>query len=415
MSNIKANAEEYIPAQGKRIAFVSQKYPPEKGGGASRISEMSKNLADEGWDVSVLTPPTCYPFGNYARSWSWHRKYIGNNVTVHELWSWQPTSENPGLLSRLMYHLIFAIRAYLWLLMNREEFDVVVTTSPPIFTGIAGLPFAWMEDIVFVADVRDLWIDVAVDLGFISDGGIAERLSRLLEGAILRRADIISVATSTIGDSLISKYEGIDRADLLLVPNGVDTDLFEPSDSETKYPIVYTGNIGHAKDLEPFIRAMDNLRNQNVTLHLVGDGDVRPEYEQLVDEENLRDVVKFHSPVSHSEVADILNAASIGIVSLRHNESLEYCTPVKLYEYMSMELAVIGSDTPGIKSLIDEAECGITVSNEQSEIITALKTLLKDDELRKSLGENGRNLVEREYDRRQITQRFSEELLTAVR
>ena len=48
--------------------------------------------------------------------------------------------------------------------------DVVVATSPPLFTGVAGLPIARLNRAPFVLDVRDLWPAAAVSLEQISAG-----------------------------------------------------------------------------------------------------------------------------------------------------------------------------------------------------------------------------------------------------
>ena len=49
--------------------------------------------------------------------------------------------------------------------------DVVVATTPPLFTGVAGLALARLNRAPFVLDVRDLWPAAAVSLMQIDTGG----------------------------------------------------------------------------------------------------------------------------------------------------------------------------------------------------------------------------------------------------
>jgi len=97
--------------------IVSQRYPPEKGGNASRIHDTAVNLGDE-FNVTVLAPSLCYPPGNFERTWKRKQTERDEGVIVHRLWTWQPQRENPPLLRRLPYYVIFALHAALWLVCS---------------------------------------------------------------------------------------------------------------------------------------------------------------------------------------------------------------------------------------------------------------------------------------------------------
>ena len=62
--------------------------------------------------------------------------------------------------------------------------DVVLATSPPLFTGLAGLALARLKRAPFVLDVRDLWPAAAEALNQISGG---PRRRGLRAGALLYR------------------------------------------------------------------------------------------------------------------------------------------------------------------------------------------------------------------------------------
>lgn len=395
------------------IAIVSQKYPPEKGGGASRNSEMGEFLNKEAWEVIVLTPPSAYPYGNFRKSWKWRDCVNKNGVEVNYLWSWQPGSEDPSLLSRLLYHITFAFHSLCWLGVHRRRVDIILTSSPPIFTGIAGIAAIFSRNTRWVVDVRDLWIDVAVDLGFISDSSIAKKLSEFFERLVLGNADLISVTTETLGSELESKYS-ISKSKITVVPNGVNTTTFYPRSYEKEYPIVYVGNLGHAKRLDSVIRAMSIIDDDDITLHFIGGGDSKLRCQNLVNELNLENTVFFEDPVPHDEVPNILNRSKLGIVSLKKSPSLNYCTPIKIYEYMACELPVIGTDMPGIASVIKEAECGITVDNQPEDIAQSIELLLEDAPKRNRMGKNGRSWVVPNYDRGFIANQFDKELTTLL-
>lgn len=387
------------------VVVVSQHYPPDNSGNASRISDTCTYLADEGWDVTVLAPPPAFPHGQFERSWKRKQTREEHNVTVHNLWAWQPTAEDPGFMNRMAYYVLFPLHALLWLLVHNREFDVMMTSSPPIFTGIAGIPFGLFGRTSWIVDVRDLWIDVSVGLGFIEEGGLAEQISRQYKQLVLSTADRVTVTTSVLGNRLADRYD-LDRNKIVHLPNGVDTDEFEPTDSASEPTIVYTGNVGHAQDLESCIRAMSLIDNPDATLKIVGDGDIKGDLEQLVKEEGLEESVAFTGLVEREKIPNILEEAMIGIAPLKSSSTLEYAVPTKAYEYMASELPVVATGIGEIASLIEDSKGGIMVSNDPNEIATAFELLIRDSERKEELGRIGRKHVIENYDRKKVAERL---------
>jgi len=388
------------------VVVVSQHYPPDRSGNASRICDTCTHLNQEGWDVTVLAPPPTFPHGQFSRTWTRQTTQRTNGVTLHRLWAWQPTKNDPSFLSRMAYYLLFPLHALLWLLFNYREYDVVVTSSPPIFTGIAGLPIGLLTGKPWIVDIRDLWIDAAVGLEFISDGGAIERVSRWYEQLMLRTADRITVTTTVLGERLVDRY-GIDEGIVRHVPNGVDTDEYRPTNVDPDPTIVYTGNVGHAQDLDACIRAMSSVESSNAILRIVGDGDTRDRLEELVAEHGLEDRVEFTGLVPRETIPDVLNAAMIGVAPLKHEETLEYAVPTKAYEYMSCEVPVVATGAGEIDTLIEESGGGLFVDNDAERLAEAFESLLTDAALRESLGENGREHMIENYDRGVVARRLS--------
>jgi glycosyltransferase involved in cell wall biosynthesis len=391
------------------VLVVSQTYPPEKGGNAARIGDTCSHLVDEGWGVTVLAPPPTYPHGEFERSWTRKETHTREDVTVVRLWGWQPTTSDPSFLSRLAYFLFFPLHAVVWLLFNARQYDVIVTSSPPIFTGAVGLVWTLLGSDPWVVDVRDLWIDASVGLGFIDEGGILERASRAYEGLMLRMADRVTVTTTVLGERLSEQYD-VDSEKIVHLPNGVDTGVYEPTDSESEPTIVYTGTIGYAQALEPCVRAMSKIDHPDATLKIVGDGDVKNELEAIVTEEGLEDRVSFTGLVPREEIPRILDEAAVGIAPLEEDDSLEYAVPTKAYEYMSSELPVVATGVGEIEALIENSGGGVFVQTDPEKLAVVFDSLLNDAERRESLGAAGRKHVVEQYDREVVAQELHDVL-----
>ncbi|MEZ3165666.1 glycosyltransferase family 4 protein [Halorubrum miltondacostae] len=398
-----------METENAHVVVVSQHYPPDKSGNASRISDTCTHLSDKGWDVTVLAPPPAFPHGEFNRSWK--RKSVSEDggVVVQRLWAWQPTDEDPGFLSRMAYYLLFPIHALLWLLFNHDEYDAIITSAPPIFTGLAGLPFGVLGWKPWIVDVRDLWIDASIGLGFISEGGLLERVSRVYERFVLQTADRVSVTTNVLGDRLTDLY-AVDSEKVVHLPNGVNTDEFQPSDEPKEPVIVYTGNVGHAQDLEACVKAMAKVDHPDAVLQIVGDGDLRGSLEELAVEIDVEDKVEFTGLVSREEIPEILSKSMIGVAPLKQDDTLEYAIPTKAYEYMSCELPVIATGVGEIEELMAESSGGLYVGNDASEIADTIEMLLTDTSQREILGQQGREHMIDHYDREVVAGRLSNTL-----
>lgn len=391
------------------VAIVSQHFPPDKSGNASRIHDTARHLENEGWDVTVIAPPPAFPHGQFDRSWRRKQSSVQDGITVHRLWAWQPSGEDPHFLSRMAYYVLFPLHAMLWLIYHSSKFDVIVTSSPPVFTGIAGIPSGYSDEKGWIVDVRDLWIDASVGLGFIKEGGIGERLARRYQRFVLQHADRITVTTTVLGERLVDQYN-VDEEKIVHLPNGVDTDRFEPSESEPDPVIVYTGNVGHAQDLESCVRAMKKLDRKDVTLKIVGDGDRRPTLEHLASEIGLDGKVEFTGLVPREEIPDILDDAMIGIAPLKTTDTLEYAVPTKVYEYMAAGLPIVATGVGEIESVVEEGGAGIIASGNPQEISSVFRELLSDESRRGEMGKRAREHVIEKYDRRNVALRLGSEI-----
>jgi len=408
-------------AERNSYVFVSQRYPPEKGGNASRIRDLAVNVADEA-SVTVLAPPPCYPPGNFDRSWERSESERVDGVVVRRLWSWQPQVENPGLLRRLPYYLLFALHAAIWLLWNHRSYDAVLTSTPPITTGIPGLA-ASLLGTPWVVDVRDLWIDNSVALGYVDADSSLVGASRWFQGLVLRTADRITVTTDSLGTAITEKY-GTRLGDRIRhVPNGVDTDVFAPRaerDSETEPDssdspvVVYTGNLGSAQPLEPCIRAMDELSHDDAVLRFVGDGDERSRLEDLTERLDLEDRVEFVGLVDREAVPAHINDAAVGLAPIKDAAELAYAMPTKSYEYLACGVPVVVTGRGEVRRFVEDSGGGRHAEVDPAAIAEALDAMLASPERREQVGSTGREHVVEHYDRAGIADRLDDLLSRLV-
>jgi glycosyltransferase involved in cell wall biosynthesis/aminoglycoside phosphotransferase (APT) family kinase protein len=154
---------------------------------------------------------------------------------------------------------------------------------------------------------------------------------------------------------------------------------------------------GHAVLLE----ACRLLRDQGITFRceLVGDGPLRPELERRIAELGLQDVVRLFGALPQNQVARRLGRSSVFVLpSVVAPDGQMEGIPVALMEAMAAGRPVVASDLSGIPELVQDGVSGfLTRPGDAAGIAAAVKRLIGDPCLGRTVGERGRDKVEREF------------------
>jgi glycosyltransferase involved in cell wall biosynthesis len=280
---------------------------------------------------------------------------------------------------------------------------VIITSAPPIFTGLGGIPAKLLFKKRWVMDVRDLWINASISLGFLKKGSWFEKISRAYEQVCYSNADMICVTTEELGQDIMRTYKNVDERMIQITPNGVDTDYFYPLNVSKKNQIIYAGNIGHAQDLEDVILAMRKVNEQlDMKLLIVGSGDIKGHLEKVTLENGLTDYVEFPGLLPREEIPKILSESLIGVAPLKKLKTLEYAVPTKAYEYMACGIPFLGCGEGEIRKLAELSGGGVIAENDPAAIADAILNLVKSPERQAEMGRNGRIYVDQHYSRQKI-------------
>lgn len=141
-------------------------------------------------------------------------------------------------------------------------------------------------------------------------------LERLKAKLAFRCAAVICPVSDALGRSIRSlAVRGIFRT----VPNVVDTAVFHPNNSHATLPhhgairLLLVALLDSKKGVPDLLNAVTllNQAGQSILLDIVGDGPDRAEYEALVDQLGLREVVTFHGMRKKREVAEYMRASDL--------------------------------------------------------------------------------------------------------
>jgi len=167
-------------------------------------------------------------------------------------------------------------------------------------------------------------------------------------------ADIISTHNAYLGEYITR----ICNKQVLIVPQGVDTDLFDPKQCQKatekerlglggKRVFCFLGSFtkGSAADLDIILEAFKRVSEGDADAFLLiigGEGPLEAYYTGLIETLGLQNRVVVTGRKDQTEIPRYLRCADYGLVCMRDNPANRYRVSLKLLEYLAMELTVIG-------------------------------------------------------------------------
>ena len=405
-----------------RILYISQYYPPEMGAPAARVSELARAWAEQGHDVTVLTAFPHHPHGVKRpedRGVPTRRERDG---AVQVVRTYVFAARNAGFLKRTVSYLSFMLSAILIGGWRVGRADVVIATSPQLFTGVAGRVLGWLKRAPFVFEVRDLWPESIVMVGAMRDS-FAIRLLTRLASFLYRSADRIVTVGPGYKRRIVAHYP-VPGGKIDVVTNGVDLDRFRflPLERERvrqrhgwqdRQVLLYLGTHGMAHGLDLLLDAAERRRGRNEVFVLVGDGAEKPGLVRRAEERGLDNVV-FLPPHDKDAVVGLYAAADVCVVPLRKVDLFTDVLPSKIFEIMGMRRPVLLSVDGDARRVVEEAGAGLFAEPENLDAFcAALDRLVGDPDLRERMGRAGRRHVERFYSRQVLAAQYLY-LLSAV-
>ena len=300
-----------------RIVLVSQYFPPEVGATQSRMQAFAEFLAERGHQVTVIAEFPNHPLGRIPAEYRGRVLEDDRSNPYRVLRVWVRTSPEKTQMTRLSFYLSYmGLATAVAPLAGRA--DVVVATTPPLFTAVAGLAIARMNGAPFVLDVRDLWPAAATSLLQISPGW-ETRVAEGIERMLYRSATAVTAVTRPFCEH-VDRIRDAPPATTLL-PNGTLPQFFvdgarDPAHrfgvGDDRFLVTFAGILGIAQALPSAIEAAEQL-NGSADIAFVGDGPMRDIVAGLASEKGLSNV-HFHPQVPLDEIPPILAASDALLV-----------------------------------------------------------------------------------------------------
>ncbi len=377
-----------------RVLIAVQYFPPEITAGANRMHSVAAGLAARGHEVEVVCEVPSHPAGVVEPG------YGGRPVTRRTMdgfevsYVWVRATPSKSFRSRVTNYASYAATATLAGAARRRP-DVVLASSPPLPVGSVGQLLALRHRVPWVLDVRDLWPEVAVVVGEISEGPVL-RFAERLERRLYRSATAITATTDHFRREIETRGGA---GKVTLIRNGASAPFIEAGaaapdptalgEDAGRFTWGYGGNLGLAQGLESAVEAAGML-GDGFRLLLLGEG---PKREELSEQAAALPgaAVEFRKPVPLAEAARVLRACDALLVPLAPKPGLEGFVPSKLFDCAALGLPMVVCAQGEASELAEGAGAAIAVAPGDAEGLAAAVRSLRDDAaLRERLGASAR-------------------------
>lgn len=401
-----------------RILYVSQYYPPDMGAPSARVSDLAREWSKRGHAVTVLTAFSHHPHGFKRPTDRWRLMRREADGPVAVLRCYVLAAANAGFFWRIASFLSFMFSAMVVGTLFAPRPDVVIATSPQLFTGIAGWWLGRVKRAPFVFEVRDLWPESIVGVGAMRESRVIGWLKRLA-GWLYSASDLVVTVGEGYRDRLLAHYP-IGRDKIRIVTNGVDLDQFrfradlrerirKQLGLEDRFVVLYLGTQGMAHGLESVLDAALLLaRADRFHFLFVGDGAEAAALRARTAALGLANVT-FEGPCARGETVGYYSAADVCLVPLRKVDLFADVLPSKMFEIMALARPIVLSVAGRAREIVERAGCGVAVPPEDpAALVAALVSLEQDPERAKRLGQAGRRHASRHYCRAKLAALYLE-------
>jgi glycosyltransferase involved in cell wall biosynthesis len=389
------------PTRGRVLHLVSRALPHTLAGYTVRTQDVATSQAAAGLDPHVMTRagfPRKGSAGGPGIDW------VGP-VPYHRV----PESAPSKVPDRMLTEVV---RAAVPLLVELRP--AVLQPASNHLQAQTALALAEPLGIPVVYEVRGFWEESwAADGSHDEEAAMATDhylMTRAVETACMLAVSAVVTLSDVMRDAIVER--GVPPERITVVPNAVDVDRFRPVPRDAalaaslgieadELVVGYISTFTAYEGIPTLLEAAARLRatGRRLRVLLVGDGKEEATIRAAGMRLGLFDEGALLMPgrVSHDQIARYYSLLDVFVVPRTANRVSQLVTPLKPYEAMAMERAVVVSDTPALREIVTPGETGLAFRpDDVDDLVEVLAALLDDATLRKELGLRAREWVAQE-------------------
>ncbi len=391
------------------ILYIHQYFTTPEEGGGTRSYEFARSLVKRGHNVTILTGSELN--NSLVNGKNKIDEYIEG---VHIIYLKTTYSTYMSFKRRLYSFVDFSFRATLFGI-RIKKYDLIFATSTPLTVAIPGIILSFLRRVPMIFEVRDLWPEVPIQMGVITNPIIIKFL-RFFENFTYRRAKHIIALSPGMAEGILTA--GISKDKVTMIPNYCNLDFFKPGKpninnlgklAHNNYVITYCGAISDANNLELIIYAAEKLQKASspAIFVIAGDGKLKPKLEKLTEVKKLKNVI-FLGKINKYEVAELYRKAIACLVLFKNLPVLSTNSPNKFFDAISTGKPIITNMGGWIGEMVESNKIGFSVENDNPQsIVNAVDKLINMDKKQiEEMGQNARKLAKEKFNQEDMVEKL---------
>jgi len=229
--------------------------------------------------------------------------------------------------------------SYLKSVLEKEKFDVFITTGPPHSLHLIGLELQKSLGIKWIADFRDPWTEIGYHKKLkLTQSSRQKHVN--LESKVLNKADHIITTSHTTK----AEFESKTTRPIRVITNGFDNLQKEPITSD-HFEISHIGSLLSGRSPEILWKAIaeivENVSDFRNKLKIRLAGKISSEVKESIEELGLQEYLQIDGYVSHKEALEMQNRAAILLLLEIDSVETRGIIPGKIFEYFAAKKPIL--------------------------------------------------------------------------
>lgn len=353
-------------------------FPPEQPGGvSSMIPYIQERFLKLGWGMELFSLPK-------------RVRNKGQEEVVFQTFDYTEFIGNP-LIDKYMQ----TYKDYVWWTRMRikKSYDIIHAHHP-----IAALVMKQLfPDTPLIMTVHSSYERELILNGKIKEGGPEHRFLTSIYRELETKADKMITVSESFRSYLTPYIEAPER--IKVIPNGFDEKRFKPISHDNEVTqLITVCRLVPAKGLDILLHACAELKRRGCpfVLHIIGDGPIRQELEDLAQELDLYNDIIFYGYMLHPE--EFMPFFDVFVLPSRAEAFGSVFAEAAL-----CWLALVGTNVGGIAEQIDDGVNGLLVPPEDPHALAdALEKVVSDPTYRYNLARAGWDKAKKVYSLQRV-------------
>lgn len=426
----------------KKLLIYAHYYIPDTASTGQILRELAEGILDK-FDITVICVVPSY-LGIIDDKYRTQRYYEESINGVKVLRIRVPEFSKTNKKSRIRNIVTYFFGAMGATFKVGKMNYILSISQPPILGGLLGVWGKWIKHAQFIYNIQDFNPEQVLAVGYTKNRFITDTMM-WLDKFSCKQSDLIITVGQDLAKTIEYRFKRKKVPKTVIINNWIDQNKIYPLPEnhprvgdfkkkyglESKFVIMYSGNIGLYYDLEKLIKLLKIFRKgytqagvyekgpitkdgRDVVFAFVGAGSVLDKLVMYSEKHHFENIIF----IPYQEKEDLIYSLNAGDIHWCVNAKgiKGVSCPSKVYGIMAAGKAILGVLENGteVRKLIEDSNCGKCCEpGDYVEIVNMIHWYIEnaDNYEVKHMGMNGRKYLEEKLTRNVSVNRYAEEIL----